>query len=215
MIKYMRVKNMKNIYKILWVPVFVALFMLRPSLSYADWNGHEGGHSGWSGHSGSIGHTGHIGHDGGHDHDRRFGRSFFGFDFSVCPDYYYSSPYYMPSDGVYVAPPVYEPVVINGITYYLDDGTYYTYNGYGYQAVAPPETVAQPPAVNQVQGTPTVSAPVAAADMSDAFTINIPNNKGGYTAVTLKKSGNGYIGPQGEFYTEFPTVAHLMVLYGK
>ncbi len=39
--------------------------------------------------------------------------------------------------------------------------------------------------------------------------------RGGYTAITLKKWGNGFIGPQGEYYSEHPTVEQLKTLYGK
>ncbi len=49
----------------------------------------------------------------------------------------------------------------------------------------------------------------------NAFTINIPNNHGGYTAIVIKRSGNGFTGPQGEFYPEFPKVAQLKIIYGK
>ena len=34
-------------------------------------------------------------------------------------------------------------------------------------------------------------------------------------AVTLKRSGNGFVGPQGEYYADNPTVEQLKVLYGK
>jgi hypothetical protein len=56
---------------------------------------------------------------------------------------------------------------------------------------------------------------VASPDNGDAITVNIPNNKGGYTAVVLKRSGNGFVGPQGEFYSEFPKVSQLQTMYGK
>ncbi len=68
--------------------------------------------------------------------------------------------------------------------------------------VSPPVTVVQPPTVIEPE------AP-------DSFTINIPNKQGGYTAVTLRRSGSGFIGPQGEFYTQFPTVYQLQTIYGK
>ena len=45
--------------------------------------------------------------------------------------------------------------------------------------------------------------------------INIPNNNGSYTAITLIKRGNGYVGPQGEFYPGKPTVEQLRALYGR
>ncbi|MBF0522265.1 MAG: hypothetical protein HQL24_04325 [Candidatus Omnitrophica bacterium] len=87
-----------------------------------------------------------------------------------------------------------------------------------------PVTVIQPaPAV--VAPTPVVTtAPVAAAQPApstpqgsseESFTINIPNNQGGYTPVVIKRSGNGFIGPQGEFYSLFPSVAQLKVMYVK
>jgi hypothetical protein len=59
--------------------------------------------------------------------------------------------------------------------------------------------------------------PIAAQSKSashDTTTINIPNSKGGFTPVRLVKHKNGYIGPQGEFYTGHPTVAALKALYG-
>ena len=36
------------------------------------------------------------------------------------------------------------------------------------------------------------------------FTVNIPNDKGGYSTVTLQKLGNRFIGLPGEFYPDFP-----------
>ena len=48
----------------------------------------------------------------------------------------------------------------------------------------------------------------------ETLIINIPNSNGSYTPVTLVRQGNGYIGPQGEYYASRPTVAQLKVLYG-
>jgi hypothetical protein len=210
--------HMRNIFLALFFGLIISLFIIRPASSYADWNGHDG-----NGHNGN-GHAGN-GHDYGHH-----GRSYIGVNFSVWPDnYYYGAPYYPSADEVLVSPPVYEPIVINGITYYSYDGSYYVYNGYSYQPVVPPVTVVQQPE-NIVQPPAAVVdkagsvAPVittlggnttSAVGDVDSITINIPNNKGGYTAVTLKRSGNGFIGPQGEFYPEFPKVAQLVVIYGK
>ena len=50
---------------------------------------------------------------------------------------------------------------------------------------------------------------------ADTVVINIPNEDGSYTPVTLVKHGEGYLGPQKEYYTGHPTVAQLRVLYGK
>ena len=49
----------------------------------------------------------------------------------------------------------------------------------------------------------------------DTVTVNVPNTNGGYTAVVLKRSGNGYVGPQGEYYDQIPTTAQLQAMYGK
>lgn len=99
------------------------------------------------------------------------------------------------------------PIIINGIMYYTVDGMYYQNSPQGYVVVAPPQ-------VGVIQ-----TVPVAASDLSsgtlDTYTVNIMNSKGGYTSVALKKSGNGFIGPQGEFYPEFPKVEQLKVMYGK
>jgi len=50
---------------------------------------------------------------------------------------------------------------------------------------------------------------------NDTVTIYVPNSNGSYTPITLVKHGNGYIGPQGEYYAGNPTVAQLKVLYGR
>ncbi len=47
-----------------------------------------------------------------------------------------------------------------------------------------------------------------------AFTINIPHQRGGYFPVVIKKTANGFLGPQGEFYSEFPKVEQLKIMYG-
>jgi hypothetical protein len=75
------------------------------------------------------------------------------------------------------------------------------------------------PAPQPVASSPAVSAPVtaevAAPKVNEAYTINIPNARGSYSAVTLKRSGSGFTGPQGEYYPDFPKVALLQVMYGK
>ena len=137
-----------------------------------------------------------YGHGGGGYHGyggRGYGNFGLGFSYSPYYDnlgYYY--PYY-PSyyeTGVLVSSPVVEtPVVIEQPSTIISASTY-------------PTTVISP-----VQNTTT--------GMDDDITLNIPNNAGGYSAVLIKKSGKGFIGPQGEFYPEFPKVSVLKVLYGK
>lgn len=49
----------------------------------------------------------------------------------------------------------------------------------------------------------------------DSVTVNVPNSNGSYTAVVLKRSGNGYVGPQGEYYDQIPSTQQLQAMYGK
>lgn len=49
----------------------------------------------------------------------------------------------------------------------------------------------------------------------DTVTVNVPNSSGGYTAVVLKRSGNGYVGPQGEYYDQVPSTVQLQAMYGR
>jgi hypothetical protein len=118
--------------------------------------------------------------------------------------YYYSDGlYYSPygREYVIVQPPVgafvntvpvdFSPIVINGITYYTNNGIYYLFTPKGYQVIANP------------------------IEVNAVFTVNVPNSQGSYIPVIIKKSGNGYIGPEGEFYPQFPTVSQLKTVYGK
>lgn len=174
--------------KIFIVFLFLAgLFVIRPTPSYAYWHGHGHGYV-----SVNLGVWP--------------GPYYYGYPYYYP---YYADPYYYPPDVV-VASSSYQPVVVNGVTYYVNNGVYYVYTQNGYQAVATPAGATVP----TVQATSVTAAP-AGINTDDSFTINIPNNKGGYTAVLLKRSGNGFIGPQGEFYNEFPKVSQLQVMYGK
>lgn len=71
-----------------------------------------------------------------------------------------------------------------------------------------------PEQVIVAQPAPVVSAPTTTYS-GDTVTINVPNNNGGYTAVVLKRSGNGFVGPQGEYYDQIPTTAQLQAMYGR
>jgi hypothetical protein len=151
------------------------------------------------------------------------------------PYYYYDGIYYRPCPGGYMVvsapfgaviptiPQGYPPVVVDGVAYYNINGVTYMYTPYGYQVVPAPQAVVngypvvQNGQMNQaVQNVPVTQGAVStAANTEEAFTVNIPNSKGGYTPVLLKRSGNGFIGPQGEYYTEFPKIEQLKVMYGK
>jgi hypothetical protein len=105
-------------------------------------------------------------------------------------------------------PPRHTTVVVAGTPYYYYDNHYYQPCPYGGYIVVPPPALAQnamtAPQITQGQ-----------SQNREGSTINIPNSRGGYTAVTLKRSGSGFVGPQGEYYSDNPTVEQLKVLYGK
>jgi hypothetical protein len=184
--------------------IFLVLGLcLAPRLSYADWGDHH--------------------FYGYHDHPH------FGLHVSVLPDgyysfwaggvryYYYDGLYYnfVGGDYIIVNPPIggvvttipsdFQPALINGVTYYVNNGTYYIYTHNGYQVVSPP--VVQ-------TAMPVIQAPEAVVS-EDSYTVNIPNNNGSLTSVIIKRSGNGFVGPQGEFYSDFPKVAQLKAMYVK
>jgi len=54
----------------------------------------------------------------------------------------------------------------------------------------------------------------AVTEMASTVVINVQNSNGSYTPVTLRRAGNQYIGPRGEYYNTLPTEAQLKVAYG-
>ena len=114
-------------------------------------------------------------------------------------------------------PPRCSTVVVGGVPYYYYGNYYYQPYPYGGYVVVPPPVVTQPiivtPEAAQPIGVPMPVQPQAQGP--NTVTINIPNSRGGYTAIMLKKYGNGFVGPQGEYYSENPTVDQLKTLYGR
>lgn len=186
-----------------------------------------------------------IGDGGYHHDDHHFYRyhehPHYGYRMHFLPDgyftvwvggeryFYYDGLYYARVEGGYalveppfgatvdVIPPDFHPVFINGVTYYTDNGTYYILTRHhGYKVVAPPVVYAQPATVVVAQPeAPVVVMQPAPVAHQDTFTVNVPNDRGGYMPVVIVKSGNGFKGPQGEFYSEFPKVSQLKAMYGK
>ena len=101
-------------------------------------------------------------------------------------------------------PPGCRMVIVGGTRYYYYDNVYYRPYDYGYVVVPAPAVVVPPPVVVQPEASSYVTV-----------VINVPNSRGGYNPVTLVKHGDGYIGPQGEYYKGNPTVEELRVLYGR
>jgi len=72
-----------------------------------------------------------------------------------------------------------------------------------------------PQEVVVAQPEPVVQAPPSTVYNGDTVTVNVPNSNGSYTAVMLRRSGNGYVGPQGEYYDQVPSTQQLQAMYGK
>ncbi len=138
-----------------------------------------------------------------------FGRS----RYQYCDGVFYQR---FKNDYVVVAPPIgavvksipfdCQRILIDNNTYYVNNGIYYRYTRRGYEVVTPPSI----PVVQTVN----VDSTVFGFNPQDIITVNIPNVQGGYTAISLKRTEKGFIGPQGELYTEFPKIEQLKVIYG-
>lgn len=140
-----------------------------------------------------------------HEHRRVF--------VSKVPYYYYDGLFYREGITGYVLvnapvgalvpvlPPSCEMIVINGTTYYTYDNVYYVREPKGYLVV--PQPVVNTPATQ----------PVEVSESS--FVVHVPNANGSYMPVVIRKTKDGYVGPQGEYYSEQPTVDQLKAMYGK
>ncbi len=205
-------------------PVFFAIFFLTQSAQAYDGDRHRRHHRDASPHFRHHSHHSHHRHH--HRHHHRRGEIVFSLPFGFTkidsgPQRYYhcDGTYYRRHRQGYVVvdpppeviidalPAEYDIQIINGVTYYKNDGIYYQSTGRGYQVVPPPPSA--------VINTASLSQRFAGQNTDGSFTINILNSQGGYNAVTLTKSGNGFVGPQGEFYHEFPRVEQLKVMYGQ
>jgi len=82
-------------------------------------------------------------------------------------------------------------VLYRSHTYFYFNNTYYSKINDGYVVVE-----------NPVRGVTQTTYPV---------TFSNPN--GSYTSVIIEKSGSGYIGPQEEYFHDFPSVAQLKSMY--
>jgi len=75
--------------------------------------------------------------------------------------------------------------------------------------------VAAAPAAPAAAPAAAPSAPAQSAPVKNPLEITIPNGDGSYTSVTLTKTDQGFLGPQGEFYPDHPTEAQLKARYCK
>lgn len=128
--------------------------------------------------------------------------------------YYLSGTYYQYTPSGYVVvsapmgavirelPPYYKRIPYGTNTYYYYNNTYYVQESAGYTVVTPPPQVVttNPPAVEAPEKT---------------IVVTVPNPNGSYIPVTLEKYSDGYKGPNGEFYPDYPTIDQLKAMYSK
>jgi len=100
----------------------------------------------------------------------------------------------------------YQMLYIDGVPYYTYNDVYYEHTPKGYEVIHKPysKRAKKVKVVNKYRDN----------ESEDSITLNIRNKKGEYISITVKPSGNGYVGPQGEYYDEFPKIEHLKVIYG-
>jgi hypothetical protein len=126
--------------------------------------------------------------------------------------YYFGGIYYRetPVGYVEVIPPAgvvvetipvgYKIIPYGNTTYYYYDRVYYEKQPTGYTVVTPP-----PQAV--AANAPAVEAP------EKSIIVQVPNPNGSFVPVTLYKYSDGYVGPKGEHYADYPTVDQLKAMY--
>ncbi|HRK62536.1 MAG TPA: DUF6515 family protein [Candidatus Omnitrophota bacterium] len=129
--------------------------------------------------------------------------------------YYYSEGlYYQSTQSGYVIvsaprgavirslPSRHKVIVHDDTDYYYYNNTYYIQEPAGYSVVSPPAQVV-------------ASNPQASEAPEKSVVINVPNANGSYMPITLQKYSDGYTGPNGEFYPDYPTVEQLKAMYSK
>lgn len=108
---------------------------------------------------------------------------------------------------IHALPPYHRVVVINNKVYYVVNSVYYRPAPGGYVVVEKPAEVVT------IQ---TASAQTTAATTpSKTLKLYVPRLDGsGFKLVLLTRLESGYLGPQGEFYPQMPTISHLSQIYG-
>ena len=116
-------------------------------------------------------------------------------------------------------PPRCRTVYIGGAPYYYDGMYYYQPGPAGYVVVQPAvaPVVMVPPVAPMVVAPAQIPTAVAAAPVvqNSSVTVRINNKNGSTTSIMMVKKGNGYVGPQGEYYEAMPTHEQLNALYGQ
>jgi len=100
----------------------------------------------------------------------------------------------------------YQIVHVDGVPYYTYNDVYYQHTTRGYEVIHKPYSkhAKRAKVANKHRN----------SESEDSITLSIRDGDGGYISITVKPSGDGYVGPQGEYYDEFPKIEHLKIIYG-
>jgi len=128
--------------------------------------------------------------------------------------YYLEGTYYRETPSGYVIvsaprgaiitalPERHKVIAYENTDYYYYNSAYYIKQPAGYTVVTPPPSVVS-------SNAPSVEAP------EKTIVVTVPNPNGSYIPVTLQKYSDGYVGPNGEFYPDYPTIDQLKAMYAK
>jgi len=95
---------------------------------------------------------------------------------------------------------------------YIDRSNYIGPSDYSY---IDPIYIDGPLVLTKAPSTPALApVPNLSITQTQEYTVNIPNTRGWYNTVVIKRSGDGFVGPQGEYYPEFPKIFQLQMKYG-
>lgn len=143
------------------------------------------------------------------------------------PPVYYANPYpvYVNQPVVYSQPAVVYQQAAPQVIYVQQPPQQ---NVVYVQQQAPPQPVAAAPVQQQVQQVqqiqqsppqPVAAAPVqqqaavSAPPSSQSYSVRFQNANGTMTVVPLTQSGSGWLGPQGEYYSSYPTADQMRARY--
>lgn len=101
-----------------------------------------------------------------------------------------------------ILPEPYKVIPYQNTNYYYYNNTYYVQQPSGYAVVTPPTQVVS-------------SNPQSIEAPEKTVVVPVPNPNGSYIPVTLQKYSDGYVGPNGEFYPDYPTIDQLKAMYAK
>jgi len=100
----------------------------------------------------------------------------------------------------------YQKFAIDGHDYYAYNKVYYEHTPQGYVVIEKPHAKHAKKSRHHRRNKNTHS--------NEGISLKIQNKDGEYIAITINPSGNGFVGPQGEYYDHFPRIEHLKIIYG-